>query len=317
MIKYYRQSGAQNNWLVTVAIGEKYLRNFEQFALPSWKKYCERYDLGILAIDEHLISSEDPAWKKPNWQKLLMPELLLSQVPNVKHICYLDTDILINPFAPNIFEHYDGKSYGLTSRINNLPMPLDLVQRQFVFLRHTYYDENYPLDSVVFMPLEKQYEFSNLHPWQEASCTGLILCNPKLMASEMAGWFYKYNSTDDSVTGGEQTHVNHEILSTQNVQWLQYEFQATWVYEMAWKYPFLYGKHQANKKLIIDCIEASLFSNYFLHFGGSWHESSMWLLEGIMESDEFESLNEGFSNYKSENLVGEPKGHIKPKENSV
>jgi len=317
MLKIYRRPDTKKNWLVTVAIGEKYLTNFEKFALPSWKKYCERHDLGIVAVTNQLLAQDDPHWKKPNWQKLLVPKLLLSEFSHVELVCYLDTDILINPYAPNIFDHYDGKSYGLTSRVDNLPMPLDLVQRQFVFLRNRYYDNSYPLDSVVFMSVEDQYKYSNLAPHRQASCTGLILFNPNTSATEMEQWFYKYSATDDSVTGGEQTHVNYEILETGRVQWLQYEFQATWVYEMAWKYPFLYGKHAHNKELIIDCIEASLFSNYFLHFGGSWHESSMWLLEGIMEEFEFDNLNRDFSAYKKRKLTGEPKGHVRPRKAGV
>lgn len=313
MYNIYRKPGAVNNWLVTVAIGSSYLENFEKFALPTWTKYCDRYDLGILAVTQQLIDKSDKFWKKPNWQKLLLPKLLIESVKDIGAVCYLDTDILINPFAPNIFDHYDGQSYGLTSRIKNLPMPLDLVQRQFVYLRHTYYDNEYPLDSVVFMPLEKQYQYSNLPPRDDATCTGLMLFNPRLVAEEMESWFFKYLASDVSVTGGEQTHVNHEILETGNVQWLRYEFQATWVYEMAWKYPFLYGKHKDNHELIIDCIEASLFSNYFLHFGGSWYESSMWLTEGIADNFEFEKLNAGFSQYLSQELFGEPKGRVQPR----
>ena len=80
---------------------------------------------------------------------------------------------------------------------------------------------------------------------------------------------------------------------------------------------FLYGKHKDNHELIIDCIEASLFSNYFLHFGGSWYESSMWLTEGIADSFEFEKLNAGFSEYLSRELSGERKGTCSPVRNSL
>ena len=34
---------------------------------------------------------------------------------------------------------------------------------------------------------------------------------------------------------------------------------------MAWKYPFLYSTYRDDRAIIKLCIEASLFSNYFLH----------------------------------------------------
>ena len=313
MIKIYRSAGIGNNWIVTTAIGETYLKNWEEFALPSWMKYCDINDIGIVVVSDHLINRDDPYWKKPNWQKLLIPKLLVKNIPNISCVCYLDTDFLLNPYAPNIFKTYDGESYGLTSRVNNQPMQLELVQRQFVYLRNKYYDQDYPLDSVVFMSIEDQYKYSGLSPRKEAACTGLILFNPTLVGDEMENWFYKYTIHDDSVTGGEQTHLNSEILSTDRVQWLQYEYQADWVYEMAWKYPFLYAKGMDNLALIRDCIEASLFSNYFLHFGGSWHESEMWKVPGIMHDKQFDILNQGFQEYRKVKLTGEPRGHIKPK----
>lgn len=312
MYKIYHGNLNTKNWIVTIAIGKSYLQNFERYALASWQKYCKFHDIGILAVTGDLISKDNPSWKKANWQKLLIPKLLMKEIPGVNYVCYLDTDILINPYAPNIFDSYDGCSYGLVSRVENLPMPLNLVQRQFVYLRNRFYDSDYPLDSGVFMPLNKQYEFSNLPPLNQAACTGVILFNPSLVFQEMYDWFYKYKISDVSVTDGEQTHLNYEILNTGKVQWFQYEFQAIWVYEMAWKYPFLYGQNSKNKELIIDCIEASLFSNYFLHFGGSWHESEMWLTDGIANGLEFEVLNEGFSRYLKTELKGESLGRITP-----
>ena len=84
MLEIYRRPDVKKNWLVTVAIGEKYLANFEKFALPSWKKYCDRHGLGIVAVAEQLLAQDNPYWKKPNWQKLLVPKLLVSELADKK-----------------------------------------------------------------------------------------------------------------------------------------------------------------------------------------------------------------------------------------
>jgi hypothetical protein len=313
MIVEYKKLGDSKNCLLTIAIGEPYKTEWENYALPNWIKYCEEHDLGILAVTSDLIDRSDPSWKKPTWQKLLLARKIKNFFPEVKLACYLDTDFLLNPFAPNIFEAYDGKSYGLVSQVKNMPMSLELVQRQYVFLRHKYYDDNYPLDSVVFMPLEEQYKFSGLSPVTDSACAGLILLNPALVADEMENWFFKYDTDTLSITGGDQTHLNWEMIQTGRVQWLPYEFQALWVYEMAWKYSFLYTKYQNDFDIIRECIEASLFSNYFLHFAGSWHESDMWTLDNIMLGQESLKLNASFRDYLKLPVSGTSKGLIKPK----
>jgi hypothetical protein len=74
----------------------------------------------------------------------------------------------------------------------------------------------------------------------------------------------------------------------------------------------LYTTHQSNKALIRECIEASLFSNYFLHFAGSWHESDMWLVGDIMADPNVIKTHADFQDYMKQPLTGEPKGLIKP-----
>ena len=53
-----------NNYIVTIAIGEKYFNEWETYALPSWKEYCEKFDLGLIVFTNDLISKEDKKWKK-------------------------------------------------------------------------------------------------------------------------------------------------------------------------------------------------------------------------------------------------------------
>ena len=86
-------------WLVTIAIGDKYFNGWESNFKSSWVEYANRYDLGILVITKDLVDASDKNWKKPTWQKLLIASNLKYFDQDVKILCYLDTDILINPFA--------------------------------------------------------------------------------------------------------------------------------------------------------------------------------------------------------------------------
>ena len=307
--------GKSKNVLTTIAIGKEYYKSWEQFALPTWEKYCERNDLGLIVFLSDLISRDNKIWKKPTWQKLVIGDTLKKKVPDVNNVCYLDTDILINYMAPNVFDFYNPDTIGLVSLHRKLPYPRHQMLRRIAFLRHTCYDDNYPLDSALFISIDRLYKFHGLTPQKDVACMGFIMFNVSSHAGIMMEWFSKYDRDVQSISGGgDQTHLNFEMQNWGDISWLDYKFQAIWAYEMAWKYPFLYDFGRENKALIRECIEASLFTNYFLHFAGSWHENEMWKVGGVLESLVKQENFQGFSEYEKLPVTGEPVGIIKPKD---
>lgn len=301
------------NILTTIAIGKEYYSAWMRHAFPEWERYCRRHQLGLIVFDEDIIPQSDALWKKATWQKMLIGEALIKSRISANNVCYLDTDILINHTAPNIFEGYDPATIGLVSLRRNLPYPYEHVLRRVAFLRHTHYDKSYPLDSALFMSLKQLYEHHGLPPQLDEACMGLIVFNPENHSGIMRNWFDKYDRHIQSVTnGGDQTHINYEIQNWGKVSWLDYRFQAIWVFEMAWKYPFLYDANRSNPDLIRDCIEASLYANYFLHFAGSWHESAMWKIGGYFEETGQRKLLDAYARYLATPVSGVPCGVIKP-----
>ena len=103
-----------------------------------------------------------------------------------------------------------------------------------------------------------------------------------------------------------------QITLILKLSWLDYRFQALWIYETPWKYPFLYNYGKNDKNLIKECVEASLTSNYFLHFAGSWHESEMWKISGLFQTKEKQNLLKEYYEYLEVPVSGKPKGMIKP-----
>ena len=116
--------GKTKNIITTIAIGKKYYYTWEKYAFPTWEKYCKRHDLGLIVFDFDLVSKDDKFWKKPNWQKLLIGDVLKKKNLSICNVCYIDSDILINPTAPNVFDYYDPATVGLVSLRKNLPYPL-------------------------------------------------------------------------------------------------------------------------------------------------------------------------------------------------
>ena len=127
------------NLITTIAIGEKYYFDWKKYAMPSWIKYCKKYDLGLIVFTSDLIDQEDQFWKKATWQKMLLGDALKKGGIDANNICYLDTDIIINFEAPNIFSHYKNDKIGLVSLRNGLPFPREEARRRLAFLRNRKY----------------------------------------------------------------------------------------------------------------------------------------------------------------------------------
>ena len=301
--------------IATIAIGQSYFDNWEKFAKPLWERYCKRHQLGLIVFDQDLIGKENPLWKKPTWQKMLIGDALKVKLPSIQNVCYLDTDILINPFSPNVFDSYDPNSIGMVSLRKNLPYPYENTIRRLAFLRNRYYDNDYPLDSALFVSVEDLYKFHGISVQADEACAGFYVFNVEKHSEFLKSIFQKYDNNIESITGGgDQTHFNYEIQKNCKVSWLDYRFQAIWVFEMAWKYPFLYDFARNNNELIKECVEASLFTNYFLHFAGLWDESNMWMVGGVLENNNMLDQFNKFSDYLKIPVTGKPKGQIKPKD---
>ena len=64
------------NYICTIAIGEKILEEWKKFSFPFLKTYCQKHKIGLILFDKDIIPKSSEFWKKPTWQKLLVPELL-------------------------------------------------------------------------------------------------------------------------------------------------------------------------------------------------------------------------------------------------
>lgn len=302
------------NYIVTIAIGSRVLKDWEKFAKENWIKYCKNHSIGLIVIIDHLIDKKDINWKKPTWQKMLIGSYLKNQTSiKLKNICYLDTDILINPNSPNIFKFHKNKKISLISEIK-VPFNLERVRKKISFFRNKYYSKRYLLDSAIFMSVRQKYEFHGLVPQKDYACAGLIMFNIQEFAEKINKWFYKYKKDTKTLTGdGDEPIFNYEIFKTKKVNLISYKFQALWFYEMADKYSFLYKFKNKKNNLIKICIEEVLSNNYFLHFPGSWYEGQMWKMKNIFTGKKKILENKKLINYFKRKLTGKPKGRVLPK----
>jgi hypothetical protein len=305
------KTGHSGRALATLAIGSKYLDRWQSHAERDWILYCERNDLGLYVEEVDVDKSEIK--KKPQWQKLLIGKTLKNSSLGVTDVCYLDSDILINPYAPNIFDSCDFNRINMVSQLNNLPYPLHDVLRRMAYLRNRFFDDKYPLDSSLFMGKEESYTFQNLPVQDDISSAGLFVFNIEKFEDWMYQIFYKYDHTVQSLSdGGDQMHINFEFQNTRLVNWLDYRFEAQWTYEMAWKYPLLYQELEVQSMDVTSAVESSLFANYFLHFAGSWFESECILNINILKKESTRQLFESFADYRKQSVTGKSTGKVTP-----
>ena len=55
----------------------------------------------------------------------------------------IDTDILINPFSPNVFKFHDENKISVVSSVNDLPYNLNETRKKVSYLRNNFYSKNY------------------------------------------------------------------------------------------------------------------------------------------------------------------------------
>ncbi len=188
------ESDNKKNYIATTAIGGNYYKDWFEYAYPSWQLYCKAHGIGIIVADEDLIEKDNPIYKGGIWHRYLIGDVIIKDNLDIKNICYIDTDFLLNPIAPNVFDIYDEEKIAVVSTKINLPYSnLDFVKRKLAFNRHTFYSNDYPLDSALFISNKDLWELHQLPEQKEYFCSGLIVFNVKNHSQFLKDCYFKYS----------------------------------------------------------------------------------------------------------------------------
>ena len=86
--------------IVTLATGV-YLELWEIYARPAWQLFCDRHGYDLVVLTEPLDTSHRAVSRSIAWQKLICFEH--PRLAGIDHLIWLDSDIVINPAAPDPF----------------------------------------------------------------------------------------------------------------------------------------------------------------------------------------------------------------------
>ena len=312
MINIIKKQSKSGKKIVTLLISSNYNNFWKKYIFNNWKKYCEKYNLGLITINDYIDKSQS---KKANWHKLLIgKELINSRISkNINNICYLDSDIFINSLgATNIFKEHSKNIISVVNKYKNLPYDYFTTQKKISFMRHNFYSKKYPLDSSIFMKPSQTFKYHGFKEFDNYFCSGLFIFNIKLFSNFLEKIYYKYSKNFNTLTSGDEPVINYEFQKNVKLKWLDYKYQAIWVYEMANKYPFLYYKKFRKKNIQSACVTSSLLSNYFLHFAGSWDESEMIKSATNYVLNDDKNLIRRLYRYNKIRPKAKPKGLIRP-----
>ena len=296
--------------IVTLALGNSHYQDWLNYSKPSLVKYCENNNLNLMIQTESMDNSM--RYEKATWQKLLLPNQLLIEHPRIKSYCYVDTDVIANPYAPSIFEVHKKNTVSLVSQFKNLPFPLNSVLRKIAFNRHYYYDSGYPLDSALFMTSNEIYEHHGLPTMPDYACAGVYMSDVEYSAEKLRSIYQLNDQTTYTLTGGDEPVFNYELQRNFVINWIEYKYQAIWNFEMAYRAEYLYKSTTTSVDAINQTLKNVLSDLVFLHFAGSWHEKSIWKENKIFQSTQLLEEMQRYQVYLQQEVQGKPVGIIRP-----
>jgi len=209
-----------NKAIVTLAIGDPYTEQWNTLCKENWGRYASKRGYDIICIDTPLDSSTRAKSRSPAWQKCLV----LSQPWSEKYerIVWVDADILMNPYAPDVSEGVPLEKVGAADEYSYPTAELHQIalDRFYKYLRSTgasfleeytgqQYHANYGLPA----------EFNKVVQ------TGVLVFNPKYHRKILEN-IYQVHEDKPGPLWGEMRAVSYELQKENIVHWIDPRFNA-------------------------------------------------------------------------------------------
>jgi len=225
--------------LVTVCIGEQYLRQYNQIFRKTQEDYAKKHGYDFKIITEY-ISEPDP--------KLISMNKILVSDEYYDFVIFVDADVLINPHAPSIHDAYDfGDKIGVVSQNQPDKYAKYAVQRAmgWELTASEYY-------------LNKS---GHILDTEDVINTGVLVIQPKKHKEFLEKIFKKYSENQKWSPHGfhyEQSVIGFELQINDMAFYMDQKWNAIWM------------THKIYNKIIKKNVDLETFfkENYFTHLAG-------------------------------------------------
>jgi hypothetical protein len=258
--------------LVTLVIGERYLRLWRRYSRSTWLSYAHKHGLDVIAIDQPIDDSSRAHSRSPAWQKLL----ILSQefAKNYEQLVWVDSDIIINSRSPLIT---DGVPVERVGAVDEFWLP-SRAQHSLAVERIA--SANGMAAEHVWVTPKTYYESWGLPgSFQQVVQTGVLVLSQRHRAL-LEHVYHSYDDRGAPMWHYEMRPLSYELIQADLVDWLDSRFNSLWAYLKAIHYPWLLedkypwlrrrrGVRRIAVKLdearLRDPLTAALANAYFLH----------------------------------------------------
>lgn len=252
------------NAVATICIGDDYWDVWRGLCQNNWIDYCDKFNLDLIVVRTPLDQSESAKRRSPAWQKLL----LLSQPwsREYERIVWLDSDIVISPWAPDIVAATPNPA-----RIGVVESGSQLSEAE----RHIYLERSYkvalePDKANLAWSIHTRNQFEGAGITQEAVTmynTGVLVLDPRAHAD----LFFSVYEKQTQSRLYEQPHLSLEIhnrkiaqLISSRFNWSVHEFLV-----MLGKDGLNFEDRQREIAVMAEEVKNEKLKSYFLHFCGS------------------------------------------------
>jgi hypothetical protein len=268
--------------IVTLTIGEKYLRSWKEDCEANWQEYATKHGYDLICVDQPLDTSDRANKRSPAWQKCLVLSQEFSN--RYERIVWIDSDILINTSkSPSVTDDVPIDKVGAVEMFCYAKeagsIGQEALNRMFDFWK-----------LAVINPKAQDYytKYGLPDGFDTVVQTGVLVMSPAYHRTILERVYYDYEEKGGPEWHYEMRPLSYELLKAEAVHWIDARFNLHWLDSKFVNYPFLitpsrshsYLTKVSNKVAKITgscstitvheaCLKATFLNSYFLHIGGS------------------------------------------------
>jgi hypothetical protein len=261
------------NAIVTLNIGRKWEERFRSDFLPAWEVYAEKHGITVVNITRPLDESTRAKSRSPAWQKLLVHKAM--EVASFERVAWVDSDIMIRPDAPDIFEACPVDKVAATDDYSTPTSEdhaalMDALYRKWDAKKVPYTSNRTPAEYYRAYGIDCDL--------RSVVQTGVLVFCPEIHGGLFEKVYQNYEAGSSQTLNHEMRPLSFELLTGGCVQWISTKFNMQWSYYKQLYYPFLdepscmeflrWPKISIREKVLSACVNTAFGNNYFLHFAG-------------------------------------------------